>query len=137
MPDGTLAEWLATLPNVSNVRACSLNIGGTTYEAASYDALLEAPTGSRAAIENLAPTVERMLYVLGERPASHRTVYVIDGEDWFVAAWAEARVARSPETRQWHPWGEWFGMHKWDAPWPIDHQEDPYERVPVEVTYAS
>ncbi len=115
-----LTSWLSQFPAVSDISEITVTIKGTKYTGARY---CDSNFGNKP-----------RLYLLGALPAcyrrSSRTAFVIDGADWYVAAYMEQRRI-TEEFAPFHPCGEHFMLCCWDAPdGAIDRYElRPYNRV--------
>jgi hypothetical protein len=116
---GDVARLLEASPaSCSNVCDASLKIGRTTYEGAYY----QDEHGVSC------------LYMLGKVPTHARTVFIINGQTWYVAAWAARETAENPKFKRFHPLGEWFMLRVWNAKLPIDYGERrPYTRKPATI----
>lgn len=65
------------------------------------------------------PEGETRFYLLGTVPWSHEThQYHVanDGHYWYVAGWTDARTVRDKRYAEFHPFGEWFGLHASSVP---------------------
>ncbi len=120
-----LIATLAAIDHLSNVRPIAVTIRGTRYEGAAYESTITRD--------------KTVYYLLGERPAcylrSSRTVFVIDGADWYVQCYMPAERI-TPEIAAYHPHGAHFQLAAWSVPSgeAIDRYEmRPYNRVPVTV----
>jgi len=130
-----LVEWLNGLPNIRNAVPVKFTIGtkkpqvffGARYEAVSHYMPTERHVtdgGKKAGDEY----TEVRFYLLGNRPKTRRanTAYQQgDGFDWFVAGWwAGDKLGR---FKEYHPFGPYFGIHKWNHELPWMHRIDTYE----------
>lgn len=138
MTKPTLAEWLKTLPNVVSSEPVIVTIGRTTYEQAGrYDILITPPKGSIGYVQKAPATLEHRIYVVGDLPASYvrssRVIYMAGDEQWFIAGYSPNPI---PEDKsKYHPWGHWFGLHRWDFTEPMEEydlrSERPYDRMKI------
>lgn len=136
-----IVSTLERMSGVTNVRSCTLVIGGVPYAGARYLYTGKTPRGSKARLAGRGTYREERFYVLGEVPEHDRVSFVLDGEqfEWFVAGWATQQTVSDARYQAFHPLGEWFGLHAWDVADKIDAYEDEdrkYERVKVQVIYA-
>ena len=123
----TAAEYLRTIPTVSEARPVKVTIGRETFEGAFYRETLA---------HNGEPYTTEKLYLVGTFPASYRrrrkTSYCFPGDEreWYVACYSPEVI--KPEFAAFHPFGKTFILAPWDVPSgeAIDKYETkPYTRV--------
>jgi hypothetical protein len=135
-----VADYLKSLNNVKNVRACQVAIGKTVYIGASYTAIDEYKADMQAVInreKKVGDTSEsdRFYLLMDKLPPSYtrrpKPVYVIDGKEWYFASYFD-----QADDNEQHPFGKMFILAAWDLPEKIDqHDRKPRRRMPVTVDY--
>lgn len=119
-----LTEWLSAMPQVSECRDIVITIRGTRYVGAAYR---DSVFGDAL-----------RYYLLGELPAcykrSTKTVFVIDGADWYIACYVPAdRI--TADVANYHPCGASFMLCRCPSGDSIDRynyhrgEHHPYNRV--------
>ena len=136
-----VANWLRSLPNIVNIRACRVTIGKQTWEGAYYHRVRTWEQGMDGVTrgEHQAGEVfeDRNLYLLGKVPKVKRSksCFPWEGKDWYVAAFYEGAEKTSMQP---------FGRNCILAPWEIEKQPEstidqyegkPYDRLPMTVEF--
>lgn len=133
-----VANHLATLPNVRNVKPVRVTIGKKTWEGAAYEWLAKGAPGSPAEREG-RETWRKRFYLISKKPEPKRkTCYTFQDGEWYIGGWANKATAINPQFAKYHTFGEWFDISQWKVPdgTKIDYFTDkPYQRVVMTVEY--
>lgn len=115
-----LAEWLNSLPGVSDASPVSLTMGKESWQGAVY-----------------TQRGERRYYLLGKLPLCYgrypKTCFQFDGDnrDWYVAGYMQSFANLTEAQREYHPFGNHWLMLAWIAPGKIDDHGPLYRRQRV------
>ena len=136
-----VADYLKSLPDIKNVRACQVTVGKTAFLGAKYTAIEHYQAGMQAVIDACKKVgdtseSERFYLLMDKLPPSYtrrpKPVYVIDGKEWYVAAYFD-----QADKNEQHPFGKMFILAAWDLPEKIDqHERKPRKRTSVAVEFV-
>jgi hypothetical protein len=137
-----VADFLKSLTNAKNVRACQVTIAKTVYVGARYTAIdeykadMQAVVNGEKMVGNFSES-DRFYLLMDRLPPSYtrrpKPVYVIDGKECYVASYFD-----QDEENEQHPFGRMFMLSAWEMPngEKIDqHDRKPRRRMPVTVDY--
>jgi hypothetical protein len=137
-----LAQWLANLPNVSEVKPCVVTIAGASYSAAHYRQNISISPGCPAYERGERWHEREAFYIVGMLPKAYcrstKVAFTMPGDarDWYIGCYAGLLYQhhqRAQETNEYHPFGNSFILFPWDANEAIDHYEmKPYRRVAID-----
>ena len=135
-----IITYLASIKNakITRILPCYVTIGRRTHPAAHYWETLATPTGSPAYARGEREYVREMVYCVGYLPPAKlrgNVAFVIDGTEWYVAAYFGNVSDRKQETavpNEYHPFGNMFLLAPWEG-----GKIDEYARVPYRRMVAS
>jgi hypothetical protein len=128
-----VADYLAGLPGVQEVRPIRLAIGRQRYHGAWY---------RQARDHNGTPYQQEACYLVGGLPAAYRrstrVAFILPNSaaDWYVACYMPADRAADPKFAAYHPFGATFQLMPWTAAEPIDKYEPRPRRRIVATTWG-
>lgn len=139
-----IAEWLAGLPHIHDVKPCTVTIRGGIYSAARYKQTTPNDPSTPAYKRGELAATREFIYCVGMLPVvvrNRNVVFMIDGEpaEWYVACYAgevKQRKQTVQPVNEYHPFGNSFMLAPWDVPdgKRIDHYaRAPYVRVATTV----
>ncbi len=115
-----VADWLGSLPGVTDASPVTLTICGERWPGAVY-----MKDGSWK------------YYLVGELPKSVRgpkTCYQFNGDDrdWYISGYLQDAEHLQECQKQYNPFGNHWVLMPWDVPGKIDdYEERPYQRFRV------